>query len=258
MPPYAVSGSLQNQIEAGKVYLRERFGSDKFIVYFQSYTNTYGPLSILEKKIQTALDDPEIVGISVSTRPDCLDKDVLELLNDVQKQAYVNLEIGVESVYEKTLLWMNRCHTVKDTEKALKTLESYPMDVTAHIILGSPTETHDEMMSITAWINQWNMRFLKLHHLQVIRGTVLEKMYKENPFSLFSYNEYLNFIMEFITKIKPDIIFQRLFSESPGSYLIAPLWGKRTTEIVMDIQKRMREKNVWQADSVNGRWKIMN
>lgn len=248
MPPYAVSGTLENQIEAGKSYMSERFGADKFIVYFQSYTNTYGPLSVLEKKIQNALDVPDVVGISVSTRPDCLDKNVLDLLKDVQKQAYVNLEIGVESVYEKTLLWMNRCHTVKDTEKALKTLESYPMDVTAHIILGSPTETHDEMMAISKWLNQWRLRFLKLHHLQVIRGAALAKIYQKNPFPLFSYDEYLDFIIEFITRIKPEIVFQRIFAESPGSYLIAPVWGKRTTEIVMDIQKRMREKNVWQAD----------
>jgi len=251
MPPYAITGPLQNQIEAGKAYLRERFGADKFIVYFQSYTNTYGPVSVLEKKIRIALDDPDVVGISVSTRPDCLEKDILDLLVDVQKHTYVNLEIGVESIYEKTLLWMNRCHTVKDTEKALKMLESLPMDVTAHVILGFPTETLDEMMSITEWINQWDIRFLKLHHLQVIRGARLEKLFKNSPFPLFEYEEYLDFITEFISRIKPEIIFQRLFAESPGSYLIAPVWGKRTTEIVMDIQKRMRLKNIWQSDSVD-------
>ena len=250
MPPYAVSGTLQSQIESGKIYLKERFGAEKFIVYFQSYTNTYGRLSVLEKKIQSVLKDPDVVGISVSTRPDCLDTDVLNLLRDVSNHIYLNLEIGVESVYEKTLLWMNRCHTVKDTETALETLAGYPFDITAHIILGSPTETLKETMGMTQVLNSWNIRFLKLHHLQVIRGSELAKIYKENPFHLFTYNEFLDFIIEFITQIKSEIIFQRVFSESPGSHLIAPVWGKRTTEIVMDIQKQMKLKNLWQGAQI--------
>jgi uncharacterized protein len=247
MPPYAVSGSLSDQIAEGKKYLRNRFNAEKFIVYFQSYTNTYGPLSVLEKKIRVSLDDPDVVGISVSTRPDCLEKDVLDLLNNVYQQTYVNLEIGVESIYDKTLQWMNRCHTVDDTLQGLSLLEKYPFDITAHVILGSPAETQEEMFAMTRMINQWNIRFLKLHHLQVIRGARLEKEYRRNPFHVFGYGEYLDFIAEFIAHIKPDIIFQRLFAESPGSYLVAPVWEKRTTEIVMDIQKRMKDKELWQS-----------
>lgn len=247
MPPYAVSDSLSDQISEGKTYLRNRFRAEKFIVYFQSYTNTYGPLSVLEKKIRISLDDPDVVGISVSTRPDCLEKNVLDLLNNVCQQTYVNLEIGVESIYDKTLRWMNRCHTVDDTLQVLTLLEKYPFDVTAHVILGSPTETREEMLAMSRNMNQWNIRFLKLHHLQVIRGARLEKEYQKNPFHVFGYDEYLDFIAEFVSGIKPEIIFQRLFAESPGLYLIAPVWGKRTTEIVMDIQKRMKDRGLWQS-----------
>ncbi len=246
-PPYAVSGNLAEQIETGKQFLKRRFKAGKFIIYFQSYSNTYGPLPVLEKKVNIALRDPDVVGISISTRPDCLKKETLDFLKEVNRQTYVNLEIGVESLYEKTLQWMNRCHTVKDTQDALSLLETYPFDVTAHVILGSPTETKEEMLAMAHEINQWNLRFLKLHHLQVIRGARLEKEYRNNPFPVFEYDEYLDFISEFIACIKPDIIFQRVFAESPGSFLIAPVWGKRTTEITMDIQKRMLEKGLWQG-----------
>ncbi|MGC9512914.1 MAG: TIGR01212 family radical SAM protein [Fidelibacterota bacterium] len=250
MPPYTVKGDLKDQMSVGKQYLKNRFHADKFIVYFQSYTNTYGPVSVLKDKIRISLEDKDVVGISVSTRPDCLQRDVLDFLQDISRDTYVNLEIGVESVYDKTLLWMNRCHTVEDTLKALSVLDEYSFDVTAHIILGSPTETREEMLAMTQEINRWNIRFLKLHHLQVIRGARLEKEYLKNPFHLFEYREYLDLVTEFISRIKTGIIFQRLFAESPGSWLLAPLWKKRTTEIMMDIQKTMGDKNLWQASQL--------
>jgi len=174
--------------------------------------------------------------------------DVLAFLQDLSKNIPVNLEIGIESIYEKTLTWMNRCHSMKDTYQALSLLEKYSFDVTAHLILGSPTETREEMLAMTREINRWNLQFLKLHHLQVLKESPLGKIYQKNPFHLFFYEEYLDIITEFIARIKPDIIFQRLFAEAPRQYLIAPVWGKRTPEIVMDIQKTMREKNLWQAD----------
>jgi len=177
MPPYAVTGDLNEQIRQGKQYLKERFHTDKFIAYFQSYTNTYGSFSVLKDKIEFALEDKDVVGISISTRPDCLQRNVLDFLQDISWDTYVNLEIGVESVYNKTLLWMNRCHTMEDTLRALSILEEYSFDVTAHVILGSPTETREEMLAMTREINQWKIRFLKLHHLQVIRGKRLEKEY---------------------------------------------------------------------------------
>ncbi|MCD6234176.1 MAG: TIGR01212 family radical SAM protein [Candidatus Marinimicrobia bacterium] len=247
MPPYAVTGDLNEQIRQGKQYLKERFHADKFIAYFQSYTNTYGPVSVLKEKIRQVLDDKDVVGISVSTRPDCLEREVLDFLKDISRYTYVNLEIGVESIYDKTLFWMNRCHTMKDTLQAFAILEEYSFDVTAHVILGSPTETREEMLAMTREINQWKIRFLKLHHLQVIRGARLEKEYLDNPFHLFEYKEYLDLVTDFISRIKPEIIFQRLFAESPGSYLVAPVWKKRTTEIIMDIQKTMHDKGLWQA-----------
>ncbi|HAE86603.1 TPA: hypothetical protein DCG86_01115, partial [Candidatus Marinimicrobia bacterium] len=193
------------------------------------------------------LEDKDVVGISVSTRPDCLQRNVLDFLQDISRDTYVNLEIGVESVYDKTLLWMNRCHTVADTVHALSVLEEYAFDVTAHVILGSPTETREEMLAMTREINRWNIRFLKLHHLQIIRGARLEKEYIKHPFHLFEYREYLELVTEFISRINTKIIFQRLFAESPGSFLLAPVWEKRTTEIIMDIQKTMRDMDLWQG-----------
>ncbi|MBW6457671.1 MAG: TIGR01212 family radical SAM protein [FCB group bacterium] len=248
-PPYADKDlPLSEQFSEGIRFLKERFGAHKFIAYFQNYTNTYAAVNKLEALYREALSHPDVVGLAVSTRPDCISDDVLSLLSDISGEHDVNLEIGVESLYDRSLEWMNRCHTLKTTLDTLERIAKYSLDVTAHIILGLPTETHSEMMGMRSELNRLPIKFLKIHHLQVISGTQLARIYKKTPFALFSYREYLEFIAHYISGLRPELILQRVISSAPGDCLIAPKWGQTTTAFVMDLQKYMREHNLYQGD----------
>ncbi len=248
-PPYADKHkAISDQVAEGIQFLNMRFGVNKFIAYFQNHTNTYAPVKQLERLYRDALDYPQIVGLAVSTRPDCIDDDVLSLLHDISMNYDVNLELGIESIYNTSLLWMNRCHTVETTYIALDRIANYQLDVTGHIILGLPTETREEMMAMAEAINDLPLKFIKLHHLQVIKQTNLATLYKKQPFPLFSYEEYVEFIAHFIAKLRTDMILQRVISSSPEAYLIAPQWTQTTTAFVMDLQKYMRDNNLYQGD----------
>lgn len=248
-PPYSDHKlSIKEQLEEGIEFLHWRFKANKFIAYFQNYTNTYAAVSKLEKMYKEALDDPRIVGLSVSTRPDCINDDILQLLKDISKEYDVNLELGLESMKNESLIWMNRCHDVQSSYKALELAEKYGLNVTVHMILGLPTETKEETLAMTQEINDLPIKFLKLHHLQIIKDTQLAKLYIKKPFEVFEYEEYLVFIAEYIRLLRPDIIMQRVITSSPDEYVIAPKWIHTTTAFIMALQKYMRENNIWQGD----------
>lgn len=248
-PPYSDRTiSIKKQIEDGTRFLNGRFRADKFIAYFQNYTNTYAPLNTLEKMYRQALEHPKVIGLSVSTRPDCIDKNILSLLRDISSDYDVNLEFGIESLKDESLIWMNRCHDVASSLKALELTEKYGIDVTAHMILGLPTETKDEMMEMTKVLNELPLKFLKLHHLQVIKDTKLAIEYLKKPFPLFDYNEYVEFIANYIRLLSPEFILQRVITSSPDDCLIAPKWPHTTTAFIMELQKFMRENDMWQGD----------
>lgn len=253
-PPYA-SGKqdISKQLEAGIRFLKGRFGAHKFIAFFQSRSNTYAPVKKLERLYRQALDHPDVVGLAVSTRPDCLENDVLELLKDIGRDYDVNLEIGIESLNEASLRWMNRCHDLACTRDALDRAAAFGIDVTGHMILGLPTETREEMLKSTGKLNTLPLKFLKLHHLQIIRDTALAKYYSDKPFPLFGYEEYLAFVAEFIAQLRSEFILQRVISSSPDSCLIAPKWRHSTTAFVMDLQKQMRERELYQGLCANAK-----
>ena len=179
--------------------------------------------------------------------PDCLNDKVIELLNELKEKTYLSVEIGIESVYDKSLEWMNRKHDYQTTVKAINKLSELEIDVTGHIILGLPTETKNEMLEMAKMLNRLPLKFLKIHHLQVIRNTHLAKLHKNEPIKLFAYIEYLEFLSKFISHLKQNIILQRVFSDSPINLLIAPNWDKKSPEIIMDLQKYMRDNDLYQG-----------
>ncbi len=248
-PPYSDrTFSISKQIEEGTRFLNGRYRADKFIAYFQNYTNTYAPLNKLEKMYREALEHPKVVGLSVSTRPDCIDENILSLLKDISLDHDVNLELGLESLKDESLSWMNRCHDVKTSLKALKLADKYDLDVTAHIILGLPTETKDEMLKMGKALNELPLKFLKLHHLQIIKDTKLAELFEKESFKVFEYSEYVEFVSEYIRLLKPKLILQRVITSSPDDCLIAPKWPHTTTAFIMELQKYMRENDIWQGD----------
>jgi len=240
--------SVQEQLEMGKRHLKARFGSHRFLAYFQSYSNTYAELSRLQELYTEALQDPDVTGLCVSTRSDCLPEETVALLGDLAERHYINVEIGIESVYDRSLEWMNRCHSMAETDDAFRRLAQYPrIDLTGHVILGLPLETEDMILDSLRVLNALPLRFLKIHHLQVIENTQLAEDYRREPFALMDYPQYLDLVSRFIAGLRPGIVLQRVFSDSPKQFLIAPKWGKTQTAIIMDLQRYMARRELYQG-----------
>jgi radical SAM protein (TIGR01212 family) len=239
--------SLGEQIRNGIAYIRKRYKAEKFLVYFQPYTNTYAPVGELELLYREALSDPSVAGLAIGTRPDAVDGEKVALLQSLAKKYLILVEYGMQSIYNRTLEFINRGHDYNTFLGALDLTRDRGILIGAHIIVGFPTETRDEMLSMADEISHLPVEFLKIHQLQVVRGTALEAIYRESPFHVFGYDEYLDFVTEFIERLSPRIVLERLFATAPDTILIAPQWGRSRQEILRDIEKRLEAKNTWQG-----------
>jgi radical SAM protein (TIGR01212 family) len=242
--------SLGEQIRNGIAYIRKRYKAEKFLVYFQPYTNTYAPVGELELLYREALSDPSVAGLAIGTRPDAVDGEKVALLQSLAKKYLILVEYGMQSIYNKTLEFINRGHDYNTFLGALDLTRDRGILIGAHIIVGFPTETRDEMLSMADEISHLPVEFLKIHQLQVVRGTALEAIYRESPFHVFGYDEYLDFVTEFIERLSPGIVLERLFATAPDAILIAPQWGRSRQEILRDIEKRLEAKNTWQGRNI--------
>lgn len=228
--------TVREQVRRGITYLRKRYGAERFIAYFQPYTNTYAPLAKLERLYREALEEPSVVGLAIGTRPDCIDEEKLLFLEDLAKDYFILIEYGLQSIYDKTLSFINRGHDYNAFLKALDMTAGRGIEIGAHIIVGFPTETREEMLTMAEEISQLPIHFLKIHQLQIIKNTVLAEIYERRPFPVFGYEEYLRFLIEFIERLSPDIVIQRLFATAPDNILIAPRWDRSRDEILRDLR----------------------
>lgn len=219
------------QIEEGIAYLRKRYGASKFIAYFQPYTNTYAPLEVLAPLYETALTHPDVIGLSVGTRPDCIDDSKLAWFEILARTRFVTLEYGLQSVYDSTLERIHRGHDFACWADAMKRTRDRGIWLGAHLILGFPWESKEEMVQSAEILSSSGLNFLKLHHLQIIRDTPLERLYRENPFPLLELDDYARVVADFIGRLEPSIYVERFFGSAPEELLIAPLWGKSAAEI---------------------------
>lgn len=239
--------SISEQIENGISYMRKRYNASKFLVYFQPYTNTYAPVEELGRLYKEALAEPSVIGLAIGTRPDCVDEEKIALLESFSKHYFIIIEYGMQSIYDKSLEFINRGHNYNAFLSALNLTKNRGIFIGAHIIAGLPTETKEEMLATSDEISQLPIDFLKIHNLQVIRDTPLEILYRNSPFHIFEYEEYLDFVTDFIERLSPHIVLQRLFSTAPDNILIAPKWGKSKQEILRDINKRLEIKDIYQG-----------
>ncbi len=239
--------SLSEQIRNGIRYVSARYGAKRFLVYFQPYTNTYASVDELERLYREALREPFVIGLAIGTRPDCIDEEKLDLLEDISRDRFVLVEYGLQSVYDKTLEFINRGHDYKAFLDALYKTVNRGIQAGAHIIVGFPTETIQEMLYMASVVSDLPLGFLKIHQLQVVKGTVLAERYEKEPFYTFSYEEYLNFIVEFIEHLSPGIVIQRLFATAPADILIAPCWDRSRQQITTDIQRILEERDAFQG-----------
>jgi radical SAM protein (TIGR01212 family) len=239
--------SLIEQIRNGITYIKKRYKAEKFLVYFQPYTNTYAPVDELERLYRVALSEPSVIGLAIGTRPDTVDEDKIALLETLSEKYFIIIEYGMQSMYDRTLEFINRGHDYNTFLKTLNLTKNRGIFVGAHLIVGFPTETREEMLSMADEVSHIPIDFLKIHQLQVIKDTPLETIYTENPFYVFGYGEYLEFVTEFIERLSPRIVLQRLFATAPDDILIAPRWGKSRQEILRDIEKRLEFKDTYQG-----------
>lgn len=242
--------SITKQLEEGILFFSKKYKSQKYFAYFQSYTNTYTDFENLKELFTEAVSYPGVIGLVIGTRPDCINEDIIDFLSDLSKKYFISLEFGVESTLNKTLNLINRCHTYEETQQAYEIAKDKGLHLGAHMILGLPGETREDLLNHAKKLSKLPIETLKLHHLQIIKHTMMAKQFKETPalFNLFTAESYIDLVTDFITLLRPDIIIERFISESPKHLLVAPQWnGLKNFEIVSRIDKTLIKKNTWQG-----------
>jgi hypothetical protein len=242
--------SIADQVGEGIEYLRKRYSAAKFIVYFQPYTNTHAPLEVLIPLYEAALDHPAVVGLSLGTRPDCVDESKLAWLEKIASTRFVTLEYGLQSIYDSTLAHINRGHDYQCWLDAINRTRGRGIWLGTHVILGFPWETREEMLHTADVISDKGLHFLKLHHLHIVRNTEMARAYQEKPFPLLGLDQYADLVVDFVGRLNPSICIERLFGSAPGGQLIGPVWGKSAAETRRFIEQRFVERNVWQGKAV--------
>ena len=250
-PDYAYSKkSITEQIKEGIDFFSHKNKTKKYIVYFQSYTNTYQDSEELIKDYQEALSYPNVLGLIIATRPDCLPLKIVEYLSEIAKTKYIAIELGIESTNDQTLLKINRCHTYAETIAAYKLLNQNNLNLGGHIIIGLPGENNEDIINHAKLISKLPLKQLKIHHLQILKHTQMAKEFALNvdSFKLFNQESYLNIVIAFLEYLRPDITIQRFVAESPKDILIAPQWnGLRNRDFTKLVEQKMIELDTWQG-----------
>jgi radical SAM protein (TIGR01212 family) len=247
-PPSAIkTDPIRQQVEEGIAYIRKRFDAHKFIIYFQPFSNTYANTEYLRQLYTDAIDHPKVVGLAIGTRPDCVDREKIAMIEDIAQRTFVSLEFGVESIYDDTLRRVNRGHDYAAFLRAMEMTRGRSIHIGAHLILGFPWETRDQWLAMADEMSRVGVDALKIHHLHLVRGTALAAEYQRHPFRVLEYEEYLDLLCDFIERLDSRIVIERLFGEAPYDLLVAPRWRRTKNDLVRDIQKKFDERDVWQG-----------
>ena len=249
-PDYCVTEkSITQQLEEGKLFFARKYPEMKYLAYFQAYTNTYDTLDHLKAKYEEALSAPDVVGLVIGTRPDCMPDALLDYLEELNRRTFLIVEYGIESVYDATLLRINRGHTHAQTVDAITRTAARGIRVGAHLILGLPRESREAMLHEASVLSDLPLTLLKLHQLQLIKGTRMAAEYAANPadFHLFTPDEYIDLVIDFIERLRPDLVLERFVSQSPSSLLAIPGWGLKNYEFVAKVKRRLNERDAHQG-----------
>lgn len=246
--------SVAEQMKEGISFFAHKYPEMKYLAYFQAYTNTYGSLDVLKLRYNEALSVDGCVGLVIGTRPDCMPDDLLDYLADLGKKTFVLVEYGIESTNDVTLKRINRGHDYACAVDAVVRTAARGIPVGAHIILGLPGEGREELMQQAAKLSELPLTTLKLHQLQLIHGTRMAEEYALAPeeFSLFSVEDYIETVVDYVERLKPSMVLERFASQSPKELLIAPDWGLKNYELVEKIKRRMLERDTWQGKKYRG------
>lgn len=249
-PSYcSLEKSVSTQVSEGIGFFEKKYKSMRFLAYFQAYTNTWAPLEDLKKLYEEALEHPRIIGLVISTRPDAVSEGLLDYLAHLSRKVYVMVEYGLESHLDASLRNMNRGHTFEESIHALEQTAVREINTCAHLILGLPGEKYSDWLDQARIISELPVKNLKLHQLQVHKGTLLEKEYLRDPgkFRLFSLDEYVELVVDYLEILNPQIIVERFVSQAPSEMVLAPSWGIKNFEFVAKVEKRLMGRNTWQG-----------
>ncbi|OGW07624.1 MAG: TIGR01212 family radical SAM protein [Nitrospinae bacterium RIFCSPLOWO2_12_39_15] len=238
---------VSEQLTSSIVRIRNKFNINKFIAYFQAYSNTYAPADKLKKLYNEALSVNEIVGLSIGTRSDCLSNKTLDLLQEYAEKTYLWLEIGLQSIHDRTLKLINRGHTFEQFMNTVRRAKGRGFKICTHVILGLPGESSNDMMKTAKAVGESGIDGIKLHHLHILKGTPLEKIYLNKEFNLLDENTYVNLVCDFLECLPHDIIIQRLVGDAPKDRLIAPFWTSNKLDVINAIDKEMERRESYQG-----------
>lgn len=233
--------SITEQIENGKKRVEKKIKSGKYIAYFQAFTNTYAPVEMLRQKYEEAINHPDIVALSIATRPDCLGDDVLRLLDEMNKIKPVFVELGLQTIHQKSAKYIRRGYDLSVYDKAVRDLKKIGVNVVVHVILGLPNESENDMLETVKYVCESGANGIKLQLLHVIDGTDLAKDYEKGLFKTLKFDEYVNLIVKCVKIIPKDIIIHRLTGDGAKKDLIAPLWSADKKRVLNAINKALRE-----------------
>lgn len=241
--------SITEQIEEGIVFFSKKYPTQKYLAYFQAYSNTYKPVDELKGLYEEALSHSDIVGLDISTRPDCVNEETLNYIKELSEQTYVCLEYGIETIDDEVADFINRGHSFEEAKKAIIMTADREINMGVHFVMGLPHQTMESMLNTAVVISELPIKKVKLHQLQIIEKTIMAHQYSVEPeiFTLFSIDEYIDFCIKFLELLRPDIIVERFTSESPADLLIAPKWGIKNFAFVDRLRKRMQELDTWQG-----------
>lgn len=252
-PSYCSRGlSITRQIEEGIAFHRWRYReAQRYLVYFQSFSNTYAPLEVLRERYEEALAHPDVAGLIIGTRPDCVDEAVLDYLAEWARDRYVAVEYGIESVYDASLRAVNRGHDFATAERAVQMTTERGLACGAHFILGLPGETDEMILEGVKAINRLGLTTVKFHQLQIFRDTAMAQEFDKHPdrFRFWTVDAYIDLVVEVLRRMRPDVVVERFASEAPPRYHHGPNWGLiRNEELWRRLEERLRERDTYQGE----------
>ena len=244
--------SLHDQFSVVKERMTKKWPKAKYIAYFQAYTNTYASVDRLRQVYEQALAEEKVIGLSISTRPDCLPEDVLGYLEELNLRTYLWVELGLQSSHDRTMEWIGRGHDYAQFLEGLGQLHSRGIRVCAHIILGLPGETKAEMMETAQAVARLPLEGIKIHLLHVLRGTPLATIYQHEPFELMTQEGYVSLVVDIIEILPPEMVIHRLTGDGPADDLIGPLWSRKKWEVLNAIDAELERRDSWQGKKAEG------
>lgn len=245
-------GSITQQLQKASILLSKKWGTDKkYIAYFQSFTNTYAPIDILRKKYEEALSYPNVVGLAIATRPDCLNDDVISLLSELNQKTHLWIELGLQTIHEKTAQIINRGYSLDCFTKAVNTLHVHHIETVVHLILGLPGESKEDMLASASYISHLPLQGIKLHMLHILDNAPLNLYYKAHPFDILTQEEYTQIVGEILCLIPPNFVIHRLTGDGDRKHLVAPLWTLQKKKVLNEMHKYIESHHIYQGKSLN-------